>query len=221
MYLGIITGILVFLLIGAVMSVSAELIPDITGSWTGISVDQYSPKGGFENRTANLLAFLITGQDGRAYIGEETHHNLTTGNNVTELFSGALSPDGQTYELDNQGSGITFGEIVSDHEFYNTVLFYDRDPLVRSYHMVKSGTNASPSGEVPELVGTWNLTHSRNNAASTTGLLTIDQQLGRIWAGTEEFQDEDGTWINVSLAGTVGETGRLYAATLTGLLCSG
>ena len=221
MYLRIITGILVFLLIGGIMSVSAVVIPDLKGSWTGISVEQYSPAGGFKNRTADLGSYQITGQDGRAFVGEEKHYNQTTGKDVTELFSGALSPDGRTYELDNEGSGISFGEIVSDHEFYNTVLFSERGPMVIAFHMVKSGTNASPYVNVPDLIGTWNITHVRKNSASTTGLITIDKQQGRIWSGTEKIQDEDGSWINVKLAGTVGETGKLYATTADGAFMFG
>ena len=216
MYLRLITGILVILLIGGMISVSAGVIPDLKGSWTGISVEQYSPTGGFENLTADLRSYLITGQDGRAYVGEETFYDQITGENVTEIFSGALSPDGQMYEQDNEGSGISFGELVSDHEFYNTMLFPERGPGVILLHMVKSGANASPSEKVPELIGTWNLTHNRKNSASTTGLITIDQQQGRIWSGTEEFLDEDGTTINRTIAGTVGETGRLYAASADG-----
>ena len=42
MHLRIITGILVILLIGG-MSVSAGAIPDLKGSWTGISVEQVLP----------------------------------------------------------------------------------------------------------------------------------------------------------------------------------
>lgn len=198
------------------MSVSAGAVPDLTGSWTGISVEQYSPAGGFENLTADLESFQITGQDGRVYVGKETFYDQPTGKNVTEIFSGALSPDGRTYELDNEGSGISFGEIVSDHEFYNTMLFPERGPMIISFHMVKSGTNATSLSNVPKLIGTWNLTHNRKNSASTTGHITIDKQQGRIWSGTEEVPDEDGTTINLTLAGTVGETGRLYAASSDG-----
>ena len=113
MHLQIIIGILVILLAGGIMSVSAGAIPDLKGSWTGISVEQYSPAGGFENLTADLESFQITGQDGRVYVGKETFYDQPTGKNVTEIFSGAISPDGRTYELDNEGSGISFGEIVS------------------------------------------------------------------------------------------------------------
>jgi len=215
MYLRI-TGILVILLVGVMIPVSAGAVPDLKGSWTGISVEQYSPAGGFENLTADLRSFRITGQDGRGFVGEETFYDRPTGKNITEIFSGALSPDGRMYELDNEGSGISFGEIVSDHEFYITMLFSERGPMIISLHLVKSGTNASPPGKVPELIGTWNLTHYRKNSASTTGLLTIDQQQGRIWSGTEKVQDEDGTSIDLTLAGTVGETGRIYATSADG-----
>ncbi|MEI6841958.1 MAG: hypothetical protein WCK53_11870, partial [Methanomicrobiales archaeon] len=70
--------------------------------------------------------------------------------------------------------------------------------------------------EVPKLIGTWNLTHNRKNSASTTGHITIDKQQGRIWSGTESVLDDDGTTINLTLAGTVGETGRLYATSSDG-----
>lgn len=216
MHLRIITGILFILLIGGMMSVSAVAIPDLKGSWTGISVEQYSPASGFESVTADLGSFQITGQDGRVYVGQETYYDPASGKNVTEIFSGVVSPDGRMYELDNEGSGISFGEIVSDHEFYNTMLFPERGPMIIFFHLVKSGTNASPSGKVPNLIGTWNLTHNRKNSASTTGLLTIDRQQGRIWSGTEEVLDDDGTLIKLTLAGTVGETGRLYAASADG-----
>jgi hypothetical protein len=221
MHLRIIIGVLVILLVGGIMSVSAGAIPDLKGSWTGISVEQYSPAGGFENLTADLESFQITGQDGRVYFGKETFYDQPTGKNVTEIFSGALSPDGRTYELDNEGSGISFGEIVSDHEFYNTMLFSERGPMIISLHLVKSGTNATSLGKVPKLIGTWNLTHNRENSASTTGHITIDKQQGRIWSGTEEILDEDGTTINLTLAGTVGETGRLYAASSDGAFMFG
>ena len=217
----LILGILVILLVGGTMAVSAGGIPDLKGSWTGISVEQYSPAGGFENLTADLGSFRITGQDGRGFVGEETFYDRPTGKNITEIFSGALSPDGRMYELDNEGSGISFGEIVSDHEFYNTMLFSERGPMIISLHLVKSGTNASPYGKVPDLIGTWNLTHNRENSASTTGHLTIDKQQGRIWSGTEKILDEDGTTINLTLAGTVGETGRLYAASSDGAFMFG
>jgi hypothetical protein len=215
MHLRIITGILVIFLIGG-MSVSAGAIPDLKGSWTGISVEQYSPADGFENLTADLGSFQITGQEGRVFVGEETYYDQTTGENLTEIFSGALSPDGRMYELDNEGSGISFGEIFSDHEFYITMLFSERGPMIISFHMVKSGTKASPLGNVPKLIGTWNHTHNRKNSASTTSHIIIDKQQGRIWSGTEEILDEDGTTINVTLAGTVGETGRLYATSAGG-----
>lgn len=210
------TGILVILLLGGIVSVSAGAIPDLKGSWTRISVEKYSPDGGFENVTSYPGSYLITGQDGRGFVGEEKFYNQTTGENVTELFSGALSPDGRMFELDNEGSGISFGEIVSGNEFYNTVLFSERGPMVISYHAVKSGTNATSSGNMPNLIGTWNLTHYRKNSASTTGLLFIDQQQGRIWKGTEQFLDEDGTTLHRAIAGTVGESGRIYATTANG-----
>jgi len=212
MHLRVITGIFIFLLIGGMISVSAGTIPDLKGSWTAISVEQYSPDSGYENLTADLKLFQITGQDGQAYVGEETYYDQATGENLTEIFSGALSPDGRTYEMDNEGSGISFGEIVSDHELYNSMLFFERGPMIISFHLVKSGTNASPYEAVPDLIGTWNLTHTQKNSVRNIGLITIDQQQGRIWSGTEEIQDEDGALINVTLAGTVGETGRLYAA---------
>ena len=56
----IIKGILVILLISGIMSVSAEVIPDLKGSWTGNYVEQYSPNGGFENLIANLISYQIT-----------------------------------------------------------------------------------------------------------------------------------------------------------------
>jgi|GEM_PF-2140125 len=220
MYLRI-TGILVILLVGVMMPVSAGAVPDLKGSWTRVSVERYSPAGGFENVTSYPGSYLINGQDGRAIVGEEKFYNQTTGKNVTELFSGAVSPDGRMFELDNEGSGISFGEIVSDHEFYNTVLFSDRGPMIISYHALKSGTNASPAGKVPDLIGTWDLTHNRKNSASTTGHLTIDKQQGRIWSGTEQVLDEDGTSINLILAGTIGETGRLYAVSSDGAFMFG
>lgn len=203
------------------MSVSAVLIPDMKGSWTRLSVEKYSPIGGFENVTANPASFLITGQDGQAIVGEERFYNQTTGKNDTELLSGALSPDGRMFELDNEGSGISFGEIVSDNEFYNTVLFPERGPMILFYHMIKSGTNAPSDTEVPDLIGTWNLTHNRSNTAITTGILTIDQQQGRICTGTQEIQDENGTLIKGMLAGTIGETGKIYAASADGAFMFG
>ena len=222
-----ITGILIFLLVCGTMSVSATEIPNLTGSWTRIFIEKFYPDSGFENRTGDLGSYQITGQEGRAYIGVLNYHDPKTNINGTELFSGALSPDGLTYEVDNEGSGISFGEFVSDHEFYNYMLFPERmlfpeqGPAIIVYHLVKSGTNASPSVKVPDLIGTWNLTHNRKNSTSTTGLITIDKQQGRIWSGTEEIRDEDGTWINVTLAGTVGDSGRVYAASENGAFMFG
>ena len=221
MYLRIITVVLVFFLFVGMISVSADVIPDLKGYWTGINAVQYSPDGGFENVTTDLKSIQISGQDGRAIVGELKHYKKKIGKNVTEIISGALSPDGHMLELDNEGDGVTFGEIISDHELYNTVLFPERGPMIILYHVVKSGTDVSSSETVPDLIGTWNLTHKRNNAASTTGLLTIDQQQGRIWRGTEEIQDEDGTLIKETLAGTVGETGTIYAASADGAFMFG
>ena len=211
-----ITGILIFLLIFVMISVSATDIPDMKGTWTAVSIEQYSPGGGFKNVTQNSVSYIITSQDGRACVGEQMYYDSKTGKNMTEIFSGALSPDGRMFEVDNEGSGISFGEIVSDHEFYNTMMFPERGPMIIFFHMVKAGTNASPSLTVPELVGTWNLTHDRRSAVSTPGLITIDQQQGRVWRGTEQVQDEDGAMINATIAGSVGESGIVYATSDSG-----
>lgn len=214
-------GILVIILLGGMISVSAGEYPDMIGSWTAISVEQYTPEGGFENQTRNFLSFHITEQDGRSFVGETTYYDEITGKNITEKISAIISPDGRTFEIDNEGSGISFGEIVSDHEHHFTTLFSERGPMILAFHMVKTGTPGSPSENLPNLIGAWNTTHNRKDASSSDGLLTIDSQLGRIWSGTEEMEDEDGTWIHEPIAGTVGETGNVFATTTGGALMIG
>jgi hypothetical protein len=74
---------------------------------------------------------------------------------------------------------------------------------------------------VPDLIGVWNLTHNRNTGASTTGLLTIEEQEGRIWSGREEIRDDDGTMIELPMVGTIGNTGRLFGISQNGAFMFG
>lgn len=101
------------------------------------------------------------------------------------------------------------------------MLFADRGPLVIVSHMVKAGTDSSPAKPAPNLTGVWNLTHNRSNGVTTTGLITIKEQKNRIWSGTEQIRDENGTMIEEPVVGTIGDTGRLYATSQDGAFMLG
>ena len=202
--------ILVILLVWNMMAVSAEPVPDLKGSWEAVSVDMYTPVGGFVNATGNQGTYHIITQDGLAVAGKETYYDSDSAANVTHFFPAVISPDGGTYFKDETGSGLSFGELVSDHEFYNYMFLADRGPMILVTHMLKTGTEPAPVKPVPTLIGEWNLTHNRNNGVSTTGLLTIKEQQGRIWSGTEQITDDNGTIIELPFAGTIGDTGRVY-----------
>lgn len=211
----------ILFLVGGGITVSSAALPDMKGSWNPVSIDKYTLNGEVIKSTGNHLLFQITEQDGRGFVGEQIYYNQSSDSPVTEIFSGVLSPDGTTYIMDNEGEGISFGEIVSEHELYNTMLFSDRGPQIIDFHRVKSEAEPSASTEIPNLKGSWNFTHTRSNSLSTTGVLTIDQQEGRIWSGSEEIDDEDGTMITMPLGGTIGPSGRLFASTQNGAFMIG
>jgi hypothetical protein len=210
-----IPGILAILLM-CTTTVAADPVPSLTGDWEGIFVDQYTPSDGFVDRMNDQGPYHIIKQDGRAFAGDVTYYDSQIQANVTELFAGVLSPDGLTFVIDEEGSGITFGELVSDHELYNYMLFSDRGPMVIVSHMVKAGTAVAPEKPVPNLTGVWNLTHNRSNSMSNPGIITITEQQGRIWSGNEQIRDKDDLIIEVPMVGTIGDTGRLYAVSQDG-----
>lgn len=211
----------ILLLIGGGIPVSSAALPDMTGSWTPVSIDQFILNGEFLSVNDSFVSFQITKQDGRGFVGEQTYYNQSSNSTMTEVFSGVISPDGTTYIMDNEGEGISFGEIVSEHELYNTMLFPNRGPEIIDFHLVKSGAEPGPSGEIPDLKGSWNLTHTRSDSLSTTGILMIDQQEGEIWSGSEEIEDEDGTLMMMPLGGTIGPGGRIFATTQNGAFMIG
>lgn len=216
-----IPGMVVILLVWSMVAVSAEPVPDLTGSWQAVSVDAYSPSEGFTDKTGDLGSFRIITQDGLAFAGDGTYYDSVTATNVTHFFPGVLSPDGKTFFKDESGSGISFGELVSDHELYNYLLFADQDMRVIVSHLVKEGTTPAPEKPVPDLIGVWTLTHNRSTGVSTTGLLTVEEQRGRIWSGREQIRDDDGTMIELPMVGTIGDTGRLYGVTQNGAFMFG
>lgn len=213
--------ILAILLAWSMVAVSADEVPDLTGEWEAISVDAYTPSDGFSDYTSTQGPFSIITQDGRAFAGEETYYDQDRGENVTHFFPGVVAPDGKTYFKDETGSGISFGELVSDHELYNTMLFSEPELMVIVSHMGKTGTTPASENPVPNLTGVWNLTHNRNSGLSTTGILTIKEQQGRIWSGQEQITDDDGTMIDLPFVGTVGESGRVFGVSRNGAFMFG
>jgi len=197
-------------------SVLAVEIPNLMGPWTVVDFQKYTPTEGFGNETVYPVSYQFTDQDGQAFVGVQSFYDPEFSQNMTEVFSGVFSPDGLTFEIDNEGNGISFGETVSDHELYIYTLLPERGPMILSFHLLKDGTIISPSEQVTDVVGPWNLTHNRKNSVTTSGLLTIEEQQDRIWIGIEQIQDEDGSMIDMPIAGTIGDDGKLYATTQNG-----
>jgi len=216
-----ITATLVFLLICGITPALAVEIPKLTDSWTTTDFQIYTPTEGFNNDPIYPVIYQFTGQDGEAFIGVQSFYDSEYDQNLTEAFSGVFAPDGLTFEIDNEGSGISFGETVSENELYIYTLLPERDLMVLVFHLVKDGTMVSPTENFPDIVGIWNLTHIRKNSSSSTGLLTIEEQQDRIWVGSERIQDEDGTIIEMPIAGTIGDDGKLYATTENGAFMIG
>ena len=214
-------GILAIFLVWSMVAVSAQEVPDLTGAWEAISVDTYISSDGFLDQTSYQGPFQIMTQEGRAFAGEETYYDSETGENVTHFFPGVVSPDGKTYLKDETGSGISFGELVSEDELYNYMLFSEPGLMAIVSHMGKEGSVPAPEGQVPDVTGVWNLTHTRSSGVSTSGLLTINEQQGRIWSGQEQISDDDGTMIDLPIVGTVGESGRVYGVTQNGAFMFG
>ena len=208
--------ILVIFLIWSMTTVSAEPVPNMTGSWKELSVERYSPSEGFSNLTGKPFSYQIVAQDGQAVAGEETYFDPVTVANITHFFPVVVSPQSKTFFKDEIDSGISFGEIVSDHELYNYMLFTGSDLMVIVSQMVKEGTVSAPAKPVPNLVGKWNLIQSDRNGVSTNGLLTITDQQGRIWNGNQQISDQDGTMIEEPIVGTIGDTERMYGITRGG-----
>ena len=215
-YIWKIASILIFLLIYGMTSVLAVEIPNLMGPWTVVDFQKYTPTEGFGNETVYPVSYQFTDQDGQAFVGFQSFYDPEFSQNMTEVFSGVFSPDGLTFEIDNEGNGISFGETVSDHELYLYTLLPERGPMILSFHLLKDGTIISPSEQVTDVVGPWNLTHNRKNSVTTSGLLTIEEQQDRIWIGAEHIQDEDGSMIDMPIAGTIGDDGKLYATTRNG-----
>ena len=214
-------GILAIFLVWSMVAVSAQEVPDLTGAWEAISVDTYISSDGFLDQTSYQGPFQIMTQEGRAFAGEETYYDSETGENVTHFFPGVVSPDGKTYLKDETGSGISFGELVSEDELYNYMLVSEPGLMAIVSHMGKEGSVPAPEGQVPDVTGVWNLTHTRSSGVSTSGLLTINEQQGRIWSGQEQISDDDGTMIDLPIVGTVGESGRVYGVTQNGAFMFG
>jgi hypothetical protein len=213
--------ILSILLAWSVVGVSAEPVPDLTGTWEMSSKERYALSEGFVNTTSDPNSYHIFAQDGRVLAGNETYLDYKTGAHISDSFPAVVSPDGQTFFKDEVSSGISFGELVSDHELYNYMIFVDQNLSVIVSHMVKEGTTSAPEKPVPDIVGSWNLTHKHSNGVNTTGLLTIKEQKGRIWSGTEQIRDDDGSMIELEMVGVIGDSGRVYGVSQNGAFMFG
>jgi hypothetical protein len=208
-----ITGLfLVCTLIIAGSLAIADTTPNLTGPWKGVSYAQYSPSGGYEDIEALQQGLTITGQEGRVFSGYERYKESLDGPIVNETLAGVISADGTQFWRDHSGSGISFGEILSDHEMMDYMLFPE-GPFVISSHMVKEGTTELTNISDPvNLTGTWNFSQIRKDDSSpSSGIFEITRQQGRIFTGTIEFPEENQTFMKLEIIGIIGTTGKIYA----------
>lgn len=215
---GILLAILVSLAICTVIPVSAEKIPDMIGSWDGVSLLQYSDPGGYQDRTPLQGPYTITNQTNRVFSGEESYAESSGSQVINERIAAVLSADGTRFWQDHDGSGLSFGEMVSDHEFFDYMLFPDDGPLVVVSHMVKDGTTVSAQNtETQNLVGEWNLTRLRRDGDSPgTGVCTIAEQEDRIFYGQLQVPEDDGRMREMKIVGAVGSNNSFYAVSDNG-----
>lgn len=205
--------ILVFLLGCICTAAFADQVPDMTGSWSAISVNEYSPSGGYANVTAIQEYKANYSQENRNFFGDESYRETAGGADIIEPIAGVLSSDGKKFWRDHDGSGISFGEMLSDHEYMDYMLLPDDGPLVIAARMVKAGTEPSTSIPAPlNLTGTWNFTSQRRNENTTfDGTFTVNDQEGRIFTGVVRIPEENGSVMQLGVMGVVGTGGELYA----------
>lgn len=196
-----------------VISANSTEIPNLTGSWDQVSFQQYSDETGYLNMTSDGGSFFITNQDDRAFTGYTTYAGTEDGVLINETVSGIISSDGKNYWRDHEDSGISFGEILSDHEIIDIMLIPGEPSMVIRQHMVKEGT--APSAEITDpinITGVWNYTHQRRTE-EMTGFGTFDftEQKGRLFNGSLQVPEEDGSVLDLQVSGIIGINKNLYA----------
>ena len=209
-------ALLAFLVIWVWMApAGADQLPNLTGTWDGISGVQYSESGGYQDVTDIQDYQIRISQEGRFFTGNESYRESVNGSVIQESNGGVISSDGMYFWRDHDRSGISFGEMLSDHEYMDYMLFPNDGPMVLAAHMVKNGTQ--PSGPIPEpvnLTGTWNTTSQRRDTGvGEAGTVTITDQQGSLFTGLITVPEENGTPIQVKIIGVISTNGRIYAVT--------
>lgn len=210
-------GLLIFAFAMMVVGIpgSADQIPNLTGSWNGVSVNQFSESDGYKNLTDIQNYQIKNTQEGRIFIGNETYHESLDGATINESTAGIISSDGKYFWRDHDKSGISFGEILSDNEYTDYTLFPDDGTFIISTHLVKDGTK--PSVTIPDpinLTGSWNSSQQRRNGDnSSSGIFNLEDQQGRFFTGDFEITEEDGAFLKIHLIGIIGTTNKLYTIT--------
>lgn len=208
-------SILAILSLFCLMNVSAEQIPDLEGKWNQISSEMYSISAGYENISSSSEQIIVTNQNNRTFAGEETYVDPDDRMLTNNTISGVLAADGEHFWMDHDGTGLSYGEMVSDHEFYNYILLPDIGPMIYVTHMIKEGTLPSTEiNEVPNLLGTWDYVNEyRDLGINITGKFTVDNQKGRLFCGIAKHITRDGTPLELNVVGAVDDNGNMYAVT--------
>lgn len=196
-----------------VLPATSDEIPDLTGVWTRVSQEQYADDTGYVNLTGGEDSLVITTQDNRAFTGYDTYADTADGSVINETLSGITSADGKHFWRDHEDSGVSFGDILSDHEILEYMLLPGEPSMVIRSYLAKEGT--APSAEIHEptdITGEWNYTHIRpNDTQKYSGIFNTTLQQGSIFTGELEFPEEDGSILELKVKGIIGTDNNLYA----------
>lgn len=93
--------------------ISAQVPPDLTGTWKGPTVG-YAPSAGFTDYGNTTMSMIVSEQKGRLFAGTFVFGN---GNGTETIpFSGVIGRDGKTLTIPQKTGGYSFGGIVAPGE---------------------------------------------------------------------------------------------------------
>jgi hypothetical protein len=200
----------------AVTTPSAQVIPDLTGNWSGTSTG-YMYRSGYEIFN-DTLTMQVTSQEGRLFTGILTFP-MKDGTVTTKAVAGVLSDDGTTIQEIEYPSGFSDGALLPGGGI--ELIFRDEadpsticiDLLRRSDAAPAAASPALPA--MPDMIGSWNGTSAgyieQSGYQVSRSAITMDvtKADGRFFSGTVSFVYH-GTLVEKEFAGIFSRDGTSF-----------